>query len=156
MLPSLRMSASRRLSHLSNQVKHSSTTTMKEAIVSAGPKVKIIDSPIPHPGPHQVVTQVVFSGSNPKDWKRPEWGGEKGTANQGDDISGIVHAVGEGVSEFKPGDRVAAFHEMMKPGGSYAEYALSWAHTTFYLPEKTSFEGENKASNPPISQPYPD
>ncbi|KAK3676756.1 fusarubin cluster-oxidoreductase [Recurvomyces mirabilis] len=60
--------------------------------------------------------------------------------NQGDDISGIVHEVGEGVSGFKPGDRVAAFHEMMKPGGSYAEYALSWAHTTFYLPEKTTFE----------------
>lgn len=61
--------------------------------------------------------------------------------NQGDDISGIVHEVGENVSEFKPGDRVAAFHEMMKPGGSYAEYALSWAHTTIHLPEKTSFEG---------------
>lgn len=61
--------------------------------------------------------------------------------NQGDDISGIVHEVGERVSEFKPGDRVAAFHEMQQPGGSYAEYALSWAHTTIHLPEKTSFEG---------------
>lgn len=63
-------------------------------------------------------------------------------ANQGDDISGIVHEVGENVSEFKPGDRVAAFHEMMEPGGSYAEYGVSWAHTTFYLPKKTSFEGK--------------
>ena len=42
--------------------------------------------------------------------------GDKGTANQGDDISGVVHEVGENVSEFKKGDRVAAFHEMMKPG----------------------------------------
>lgn len=62
--------------------------------------------------------------------------------NQGDDIAGYVHEVGEHVSEFKPGDRVAAFHEMMKPGGSYAEYALSWANTTIHLPEKTSFEGK--------------
>ena len=61
--------------------------------------------------------------------------------NQGDDISGIVEAVGEGVSEFKKGDRVAAFHEMLKPGGSYAEYALSWARTTITLPPNISFEG---------------
>ncbi|EAU32853.1 conserved hypothetical protein [Aspergillus terreus NIH2624] len=26
------------------------------------------------------------------------------------------------------------------PGGSYAEYALAWAHTTFHLPKETSFE----------------
>lgn len=61
--------------------------------------------------------------------------------NQGDDISGYVHEVGEGVTEFKKGDRVAAFHEMLKPGGSYAEFGVSWDHTTFFLPEKTSFEG---------------
>jgi NADPH2:quinone reductase len=41
---------------------------MKEAIVHAGPTVKIIDSPIPEPGDDQVVTKVVVSGSNPKDW----------------------------------------------------------------------------------------
>lgn len=31
-----------------------------------GPKVTIKDSPIPKPGPNQVVTKVVFSGSNRK------------------------------------------------------------------------------------------
>ena len=61
--------------------------------------------------------------------------------NQGDDISGVVHEVGKDVVEFKKGDRVAAFHEMFTPGGSYAEYALSWDHTTFHLPDTTSFEG---------------
>jgi NADPH:quinone reductase len=48
--------------------------------------------------------------------------------------------VGAGVTEFKPGDRVAAFHHMLKPGGSYAEYALSEAHCTFHIPESTTFE----------------
>lgn len=48
--------------------------------------------------------------------------------------------MGEGVSEFKVGDRVTAFHEMFAPGGSYAEYALAWAHTTAYLPSHTSFK----------------
>lgn len=56
-------------------------------------------------------------------------------------MAGVVHAVGEGVSEFKPGDRVAAFHEMAQPGGSYAEYGISWAYTTFRLPANNSFEG---------------
>lgn len=62
------------------------------------------------------------------------------TINQGNDIAGIVHAVGTKVYEFKPGDRVAAFHQMMTPGGSYAEFAVSPQHTTFHIPNETSFE----------------
>lgn len=41
---------------------------MKEAVVAKGPKVTIRDVPIPKAGPNQVVTKVIFSGSNPKDW----------------------------------------------------------------------------------------
>ena len=67
-----------------------------------------------------------------------EWG--NGERNEGDDIAGYVHNVGSNVTEFHPGDRVAAFHVMRTPGGSYAEYALSPAHTTFHLPKHTSFE----------------
>ncbi|TVY21582.1 Trans-enoyl reductase fsr4 [Lachnellula arida] len=111
---------------------------MKELLVKAGPKVTVINSPIPTPNADQVVVKVVAVGSNPKDWKRPEWRGN--AINQGDDVAGYVHVVGENVTEFKPGDRVAAFHEMGGPGGGYAEYALAWAYTTFHLPKKTSFE----------------
>lgn len=64
----------------------------------------------------------------------------KNDHNSGDDIAGVVHSVGKNVYAFKPGDRVAAFHEMMTPGGSYAEYAVAWAYTTFHLPHSTSFE----------------
>ncbi|ORY70241.1 chaperonin 10-like protein [Pseudomassariella vexata] len=112
---------------------------MKEAIVANGPKVTIQDSPIPEPKPDEVVIKVVVSGSNPKDWKVSNWWPDK-VLNQGDDIAGIVHKVGDAVYEFKPGDRVAAFHEMMTPGGSYAEYAVAPAHTTFHIPKETSFE----------------
>ena len=111
---------------------------MKEAIVSKGPKVEIVDSPIPLPKDNEVAIKVVVSGSNPKDWKRAE----KDTLNTGDDIAGVVHTVGSDVVEFKPGDRVAAFHQMMAPHGSFAEYAVSDAATTFHLPKKTSFEGK--------------
>jgi len=44
---------------------------MKEAIVhpdEAGPRVEIIDSPIPEPGPYDILIKVIVSGSNPKDW----------------------------------------------------------------------------------------
>ena len=41
---------------------------MKTVIVYPGPKVEIVDSPIPKPGPDQVVIKVIVSGSNPKDW----------------------------------------------------------------------------------------
>lgn len=41
---------------------------MKEAIVSPGPSVKVIDAPIPKPGRNDVVIKVVVSGTNPKDW----------------------------------------------------------------------------------------
>lgn len=72
-----------------------------------------------------------------------EWMPDYNNTNSGDDISGIVHEVGENVDEFKVGDRVAAFHEMLQPGGSFAEYAVAWKHTTFFLPKGTSFEGKH-------------
>lgn len=110
---------------------------MKNAIVAKGPKVTIEDIPIPKPAANQVLIKVVYSGSNPKDWKRPNMGEPH---NSGDDIAGIVESVGDNVIEFRKGDRVAAFHEMMSPYGSFAEYAIAWDYTTFHLPTKTSFE----------------
>ncbi|KAJ5110481.1 hypothetical protein N7532_001016 [Penicillium argentinense] len=113
---------------------------MKEAVVDKSISVAIrhVETPVPKPG--QVLIKVVVSGTNPKDWKLPTWIPEASGTNPGDDIAGYVEAVGEGVSSFKKGDKVAAFHEMMTAGGSYAEYAIAWEHTTFHLTEKTSFE----------------
>jgi NADPH:quinone reductase-like Zn-dependent oxidoreductase len=101
--------------------------------------VHILDTAIPEPNDDQVLIKVIVTGTNPKDWKVPEWMGSN--INQGDDIAGVVEKVGANVTEFKPGDRVAAFHEMRSPHGSYAEYAIAWAYTTFHIPAKTSFEG---------------
>ncbi|KAL2811974.1 hypothetical protein BJX63DRAFT_397762 [Aspergillus granulosus] len=61
--------------------------------------------------------------------------------NQGDDVSGIVEAVGESVREYAPGDRVAAFHRMFQPHGSYAQFAIAPASTTFPLPPNISEAG---------------
>ncbi|CAC9890586.1 unnamed protein product, partial [Aureobasidium pullulans] len=114
---------------------------MKGAITFKGPTVKVIDAPIPRPQAGQVTIKVAYSGCNPKDWKLAE-GMESTTTeiNQGDDIAGTIHEVGEGVTDFKAGDRVIAFHQMMTTGGSYAEYAIAWAHTTARISEKVSFQ----------------
>lgn len=113
---------------------------MKEAIIDKTVSVIIRDVDIPTPEPGQVLIRVVVSGTNPKDWKRPKWRPDN-AINQGDDIAGYVEAVGEGVRKFRQGDKVAAFHEMGSPHGSYGEYAIAWEYTTFHLTEKTSFEG---------------
>ncbi len=93
-----------------------------------------------------MLIKVVVSGSNPKDWKVPHFMGLE--QNQGDDIAGVVAKVGANVTEFKPGDRVAAFHEIGSLHGSYAEYAIAWQHTTFHIPAKTTFE---EASTLPLA-----
>lgn len=117
---------------------------MKEAIFDGRLKVEIHDVPIPAPGPGQILIKTFISGTNPKDWKVPKvWASHLPPLNHGDDIAGVVQTVGDGVLGFKTGDRVAAFHEMNTPHGSYAEYSIAWAQSTFLIPDKTSFEGES-------------
>jgi len=104
---------------------------------------KLVDIEPPSPSnlqPTQLIIKVHVSGSNPKDWKIPLFIPQLNNTNSGDDIAGTVVAVGSDVSEFKPGDRVAAFHEMTKEFGSFAEYAVAWEHTTFRLPANVSDE----------------
>lgn len=84
--------------------------------------------------------KVEVAGTNPKDWKVPFLLPNIPSHNSGDDVAGTVAAVGEGVIEFKVGDRVAAFHEMLAPDGAFAEYAIAWSHTTFLLPDNIKYE----------------
>ena len=117
---------------------------MKSAFVFAKPdgavEVRIQDISKPSPQRNQVLIRVAVAGTNPKDWKVPiKIATESGT-NTGDDVAGYIEAVGSGVTEFKVGDRVAAFHELRKPYGAFAEYAIAPENTTFHLPETTSFE----------------
>ncbi len=53
----------------------------------------------------------------------------------GTDAAGVVAAVGEGVTRFKPGDRVACGSWF----GSYAEKMLALERTTVRLPDKVGF-----------------
>lgn len=88
--------------------------------------------------PHEVLIKVEAAASNPKDWLHLVATGT--SLNSGDDLAGIVVAVGSEVTRIEPGDRVAAFHPMGKPYGAYAEYAITPEHTTLKILDTLSFE----------------
>jgi len=54
----------------------------------------------------------------------------------GSEVAGVVDAVGEEVTGFKPGDRVQA----MATGGTYCEYSIAPAGKAFRIPDAMSFE----------------
>ncbi|KPF46882.1 NAD(P)H-quinone oxidoreductase [Rhizobium sp. AAP43] len=110
-------------------------TTMRHVEFTApgGPEVmRIVDGPVPHVRAGELLVKVEAAGVN-----RPDVAQRQGTYPPpkeaspilGLEIAGEVVALGEGVSGFKVGDKVAA----LANGGGYAEYcavpatqALSW------------------------------
>jgi NADPH2:quinone reductase len=83
----------------------------------------------PSPGPGEVLVRVVASGTNPVDAKIRQagsWAGIPFPAVLGYDVSGVVEAVGPGVSAFATGDEVFYTPEIFgNPAGSYAEYNVA-------------------------------
>jgi NADPH:quinone reductase-like Zn-dependent oxidoreductase len=67
--------------------------------------------PIPKPDRQEILVKNVCVASNPKDFKYPEWNRDWHSI-EGNDIAGVVESVGEGVTEFRKGDRVAAYTKM--------------------------------------------
>ncbi len=89
-----------------------------------GPEVlQYEDVPKPEPQVGQVLVRVHAAGVNPVDWKLRE--GWLRALNlplpitNGGDVSGVVEAIGPGVTEFKVGDAVFGGTGLM---GGYAEY----------------------------------
>lgn len=82
--------------------------------------------PVPRPGPGEVLVKVAFAGVN-----RPDVMQRKGmyppppgaSPIPGLEIAGQVAALGEGVTEWLPGQQVCA----LVSGGGYAEYCLAKA-----------------------------
>lgn len=111
-----------------------------------GPEVLYVgEAPKPVPGPEDVLIQVAYSGINPADWKIREgmlpFTDDLGfPLIQGMDNSGIVESVGEGVTDFRPGDRVLSLsHMAFGKGGSFAEYLLCPAPRVAHMPDNLSF-----------------
>ncbi len=98
----------------------------------------------PSPGPGEVRVKVSFSGVNPTDWKTRS--GATGSGPDGfqvphHDGSGVIDALGDGVTDRAVGQRVwlylAAFGNRY---GTAAEYCVVPAGRTVPLPGSASFE----------------
>ena len=93
------------------------------------------DVPLPVPKPGEIVVRVHASSLNRGELIAGH-GLHTGDAAQpaGTEAAGIVHAVGDGVTQVKIGDRI-----MGRARGGFAEYARLAAHQAIALPERLSF-----------------
>jgi NADPH:quinone reductase-like Zn-dependent oxidoreductase len=79
---------------------------------------------------------------NPVDWRRIHHGilAERWPKVLGIDMAGIVEAVGQDVTEFKPGDPVMSFAGLARRGAAFQEVATVPAHFACKKPEDWTFE----------------
>ncbi len=108
--------------------------------------LRLVDRPLPEPGPDEVRVRIHRSGVNPTDWKSRR-GAEPGTVvdppqvpNQ--DGAGVVDALGAGVEPALLGLRVwlwEAAHQRPS-GGTAQDYAVLPARHVVPLPEEASFD----------------
>ncbi|WP_062113261.1 NAD(P)H-quinone oxidoreductase [Aureimonas sp. AU40] len=104
-----------------------------------GPEVLVPrEAKVPRPGPGQILIEVRAAGVNRPDLLQrqgvypppagaPDWPGLE--------VSGLVAALGEGVTTWTLGDAVIA----LLPGGGYAEYALADAGSALPVPAGMGF-----------------
>ncbi|WP_236655913.1 NADP-dependent oxidoreductase [Streptacidiphilus jiangxiensis] len=96
-----------------------------------GPEVlHLLEVPRPEPLPTEVLVRVHAAGVNPVDWKTRAGTGMAGVLGQppfvlGWDVSGVVEAVGFGVTTLKVGDEVYGMPWFPRAAGGYAEYVTA-------------------------------
>ncbi len=83
----------------------------------------------PEPGLGEILVAVHAAGVNPTDWKHRRFAAFLGEPpfTLGWDVSGVVEAVGRGVSLFEQGDEVFGMLPYPHGAGSHAEYVVGSA-----------------------------
>jgi NADPH:quinone reductase-like Zn-dependent oxidoreductase len=82
----------------------------------------------PQPGPTEILVRVHAAGVNATDWKARSHGGLRlwgDPAILGHDVSGVVEAVGLGVTLYEPGDEVFGMPAFPGQAGAYAQYVAA-------------------------------
>ncbi|KAF9563443.1 GroES-like protein, partial [Agrocybe pediades] len=107
------------------------------------------DIDIPDPGPGDLLVKIQAAALNPADWKVPKWKlALPLPAILGSDIAGDVEKVGDGVQDFKVGDRVFCPAENWKDRGGYQKYVLIKADVIAKIPDRVSYD---EASTLPLA-----
>ncbi|KAI9061183.1 GroES-like protein [Trametes sanguinea] len=100
--------------------------------------------PVPKPGPGELLVRNESSALNPIDWKIQTYGLflETYPAVLGSEAAGVVEAVGEGVTEFKRGDRVVfeGYRTDDFSHTTFQQYTAINAHLAVKVPESFTFD----------------
>ncbi|KZP13236.1 GroES-like protein [Athelia psychrophila] len=97
---------------------------------------------VPTPAAGELLVKIQAAGLNPIDWKIQKYGFAVETypAIIGSEFSGTVEAVGEGVTSFQKGDRVACAGKWVNDYSAFQQFALAAADFTAKLPPSISFD----------------
>ncbi|MBF0169900.1 MAG: NADP-dependent oxidoreductase [Nitrospinae bacterium] len=103
--------------------------------------LRLVDLPIPRPGPDEILVRVKALGLNPVDVKirggyRAE--GRSWPLPLGWDVAGVVEQIGQVVTRFKPGDEIFYCGDLTHPGAS-ADYHLVNQRLATLKPASLSF-----------------
>jgi NADPH:quinone reductase-like Zn-dependent oxidoreductase len=123
-------------------------TTMRAVVQDefGGPEVlRVAEVPRPQPLPTEVLVRVHAAGVNPVDWKTRSGTGMAGVLGRppfvlGWDVSGVVEAVGFGVTTLAVGDEVYGMPWFPRAAGGYAEYVTAPARQFARKPATVTHE----------------
>lgn len=123
---------------------HSYPDSFRQVVISEAGDADVLQlveiSPLPEPGPGEVRLRVLTASASFTDImvRKGIYGGIDAELPYppGYDLVGVVDVVGEGVSEFQPGQRVAD----LTVWGAYSEYAIRPADGLVVLPETIDSE----------------
>ena len=85
---------------------------MKAAVYHGRGEVRVDSIPRPECGPGELLVRVAFCGVCWTDLKKVDLELVAPPRVFGHEMAGVVHAVGEGVTAFAPGDRVQVYHHI--------------------------------------------
>jgi NADPH:quinone reductase-like Zn-dependent oxidoreductase len=123
-------------------------SSMQAAVISAG-TIRVREVPRPRAAPGQVLVNIRYAGVNPTDWKTAGGGADEvpalpaatvphstDAAIPGVDGSGVIAALGSGVSGYRIGDAVIVWS---RARGTYAQYVAVPADSVAHKPDGLSF-----------------
>src|SRR3979411_645473 len=87
-------------------------STMRAAVYRGVNDVRLEEVPVPEIGPGEILVRVHTCGVCGTDLKKIATGSHSAPRIFGHETSGLVAAVGAGVRDFHPGDRVVIFHHI--------------------------------------------